>query len=436
MNTILKTLAALALIAVITATCVYIYQSLNPSPPVLGPPPSPTPIPIPTPTPTPAPTPTPTPAPTPTPTPTPPPPVDPEIVKVEKNNPVMPKYAPINDAVMLQNMRVEGKTYRSAVIAQVKGRATKKDWGVVNAAVGFEYVYSVESTGKIVKNDGLTIIEERTFSNVDEKLLVGDVDLSLNIPKNGIAKTIARLYRIDDEIIDTVNEVVDTVNRVSRVTLSEQHLKELVEVIPSLDPDKMKGKLLMFSKAGNQRLLQGKKVRIEFKDGLGITRIEPIGCGLTDEEKEIIIRTNFIMDHYIMPDKKVEVGDEWTVNADVFSGLIDPRLRGAVGGEVTIMRAADAPDQNLDGNTRRLKLKNGEINVTIPDDKNRVTGTVTDVKGTCIIPDKYGVIKGGVISGRVKYTEVSTDHFLFEARMEATPQLEIHYECEVLDSEQ
>ena len=415
MNTILKTLAAIALISVITATYVYIYQSLNPSPvpvpPVVNKPGSTEPDP------------------SPKPTPTPPPPVDPEPVKVEKNNPVMPKYAPINDPVILQNMRVEGKTYRSVVMAEVKGRATKKDWGVVNAAVGFNYVYSVESTGKIIKNDGLTIIEERTFSNVAENLLVGDFNLSLDIPKNGITSAIASFFSIN-------NEIIDIVNGVSHVKLSEAHLKKLSEVMPTLDPDKMKGKLLMFSKAGNQRLLQGKKVRIEFKDGLGITRIEPIGCGLTDEEKEIIIRTNFVMDHYIMTDKKVEVGDEWTVNADVFSGLIDPRLRGAIGGEVTIMRVADAPDQNLDGNTRRLKLINGEINVTIPDDKNRVTGSVTNVKGTCIIPDKYGVIKSGVITGRVRYTEVSTDHFLFEARMEATPQLEIHYECEVLDSEQ
>ena len=411
MNTILKTLAAIALIAFITATCVHICQSLNPSiqqvdlPPVEIIPPQPKP------------------------TPTPPPPVDPRPVEVEKNNPVMPTYAPINDAVILQNMRVEGKTYRSSVIAEVKGRATKKDWGVVNAAVGFNYKYMVESTGKIVKNDGLTIIEERTFSNVNETLLVGDVDLSLKIPRNRITDAIASWCGVNNELIDKINEN-------SHVTLSEGDLKILSEVIPSLDPDKMKGKLLMFSKAGNQRLLQGKKVRIEFKDGLGITKIEPIGCGLTEEEKEIIIRTNFIMDHYIMADKKVEVGDEWTVNANVFSGLIDPRLRGKVAGEVTIMRAADAPDQNLDGNTRRLKLINGEINVTIPDEKNRVTGSVTKVKGTCIIPDKYGVIKGGEISGRVEYTEVSTDHFLFEARMEAMPQLKIQYECEVLDSEQ
>ena len=415
MNTILKTLAALALITIIMMAGVHIYQSLNPSP-----------VPVPPVVNKPGPT---EPDPSPKPTPTPPSPVDPAPVKVEKDNPVMPKYSAINDPVILQNMRVEGKTYRSVVIAEVKGRATKKDWGVVNATVGFNYVYSVESTGKIIKNDGLTIIEERTFSNVNEKLLVGDVDLSLKIPRNGITDVIAPLFGVTNETIDMINDN-------SHVTLSEGDLKILSEVIPSLDPDKMKGKLLMFSKAGNQRLLQGKKVRIEFKDGLGITSIEPIGCGLTEEEKEIIIRTNFVMDHYIMTDKKVEVGDEWRVNADVFSGLIDPRLRGAVGGEVTIMRVADAPGQDLDGNTRRLKLINGEINVTIPDDKNRVTGSVTNIKGSCIIPDKYGVIKEGVISGRVKYTEVSTDHFLFEARMEATPELEIHYECEVLDSEQ
>ena len=416
MNTILKTLAAIALIAFITATCVHICQSLNPSPvpPVDTPPVDKQPV---------------DPPPSESPQPLPLPPVYTEPFKVEKNNPVMPKYTPVNDPVILQNMRVEGKTYRSVVMAEVKGRATKKDWGVVNAAVGFNYVYSVESTGKIIKNDGLTIIEERTFSNVNEKLLVGDVDLSLKIPRNGITDVIASLFGVNNETIDMINDN-------SHVTLSEGDLKILSEVIPSLNPDKMKGKLLMFSKAGNQRLLQGKKVRIEFKDGLGITRIEPIGCGLTEEEKEIIIRTNFIMDHYIMADKKVEVGDEWTVNANVFSGLIDPRLRGKVAGEVTIMRAADAPDQNLDGNTRRLKLINGEINVTIPDEKNRVTGSVTNVKGTCIIPDKYGVIKGGELTGRVKYTEVSTDHILFEARMEAMPQLEIHYECEVLDSEQ
>lgn len=409
MNTILKTLAAIALIAVITAACVHIYQSLNPPsvPPIDPPQPGPTP-------------------------PSSLPPVDTKPVEVEENNPVMPKYTPVNDPVILQNMRVEGKTYRSVVFAQVHGRATKKDWGAVKAAAYFNYIYGVESTGKIVKNDGLTIIEERSFSNVSEEVMVGDIDLSLEIPSGGILTYLLSVCTGADPV--TIDTVIDTVNGVARGRITEARMQELSKWIPGFDPKEMKDKLLMFTKDKDHKLLQGKKVRITFKDGRGITSIEPIGCGLTEEEKEIIIRTNFIMDHYIMADKKVAVGDEWTVNADVFSGLIDPRLRGAVGGEVTIMRAGDVPDRDLDGNTRRLKLTNGQITISMPEQNNRVTGTVTNINGTCIIPDKYGVIKEGIITGRVKYTKVSTDHLLFEARMEATPQLNIQYECEVLDS--
>ena len=198
-----------------------------------------------------------------------------------------------------------------------------------------------------------------------------------------------------------------------------------------LDPEKIKGEMVMFAKLKNGRILEGKTVRIVFRDGQGITSITPIGCSLSEQEVDVIKRTNYVMDHYLFPDQEIAIGSSWDVDGDVFAGFLDPRLQGKVDGKVTVRRVADFTDAAGEI-SRRLRLVNGHISFS---DNSRagkaLTGQLNSVRGICSIPDRYGVITTASLSGMMDYRNVSTDHLLFAAEMTVTPRFEIIYECSV-----
>lgn len=354
-----------------------------------------------------------------------------EIV-VRRDDPIQPRYKPVNQPTYLQNIREEGKTYHSRVMGKVDGQASKKDWGVRGSAY-FTYVYGLESIGKIIKNDGLTIIEERTFGKVTEDVIVSKYDIGFELPSELSVGLSAIEILFFDGNGSIAPAVINTLNQI-KIPFTDSMFNALRDndMLPkTLDPQRVKNEMMMFAKLKDGRILEGKKVRIVFKDGQGITSITPINCKLSQQEVDVIKRTNYVMDHYLFPDQQVQPGSTWTVNGDVFAAFLDPRLHGRVGGEVTVSRVADFTDAKGEI-AKRLRLVGGHISFT--DNSSRgsaVTGQLSGLKGLCSIPDKYGVITSATMRGNMVYRNVSTDHLLFEAEMRVTPRFEISYECAV-----
>ncbi len=412
MNTLIKVLATIALIAVIVAAVVHVIIEINRPQPVPPPPPPSPPI------------------------------VDvdrggddkPEkTIHVKPDDPLLPEYRPINSPEILQNLREEGKTYHSAIVGKVSGRAKKRDWGSIQTAANFNYIYTMKTTGKIIKNDGRTIVEERSFDHVGENCVVTDVSAELSLPEEGVVSDfIDGFVRGITGGLASGRDAVKLANHVVRFDkVPERMMPFLIKVFgPNVIADKIK----MLSKEKDGRILEGKTVRITFKDGMGVTRIDPINCPqLTKEEQAIIIRTNYVMDHYLMPEKEVAVGKEWKINADVFSGLIDPRLEGKIKGEITVERSADFRRRDK-GVNKCIRLIDGQISVVSPEGGNTVRGEITRVRGKAIRPDEHGVITSAGLQGYVQYKEVSRHHLLFDATMETEPKFDVEYECEVQDN--
>ena len=426
MNTTLKILAAITMIAIIIAAGVFTVKTLTEKPPVIDPPKPPNghgngevviervpderSI-----------------------------PKYSEPIIVKKDDPLQPQYTPVNQPAYLQNIRTEGKTYHSAVMGKIAGQASKTDWGIRGSAY-FTYIYGVESIGKIVKNDGVTIIEEREFGRVTENVVVSRYDVGFELPPqlqaglNFVCATVGALvgqYGSDAgwKAGETINKVISEI----RIPFTDKMFSGLREqgMLPKeLDPERVKNEMMMFTKAKDTRILEGKKVRIIFKDGQGITRIEPIGCKLTMQEVDVIKRTNYVMDHYLFSDRKVAPDSTWDVDGDVFAGFLDPRLHGKVGGKISVMRISDFTANNE--TAKRLRLVRGNISFTDNSSQGKaVTGQLSGIKGICSIPNKYGVVTSAAMSGSMVYKNVSTDHLLFEAKMTVTPKFEISYECTV-----
>ena len=51
-----------------------------------------------------------------------------EAIIVAKEDPLQPKYIPVNQPAYLQNIRTEGKTYHSHVMGKVTGQARKQSY--------------------------------------------------------------------------------------------------------------------------------------------------------------------------------------------------------------------------------------------------------------------------------------------------------------------
>ena len=358
-------------------------------------------------------------------------------VTVKNNHPLQADYSsPVNNPQVLQNMRAEGKTYASHIAGTVTGVAYKKDWGITGTA-NFKYVYGFNSTGKILKNDGMTIEEERTFTDVVEQVMVSKVEIGFDLPAVQLGLAISGLSWLVQCPVDpaTVTAPIQALNEV-KVSLDESQLNALAKYFPnSMDFDKVKKDLQLFTHRDGGLMLNGKTVKITFEDGEGVTRIDPVDCALTQDEINAIIRSNFIMDHYLMPDRKVAVGDKWKVNANVFSGLLDSRIKGRVEGSVAVQRAADVPMPNGDVNYK-LKLTDGNVTFKKTDNGNAITGRINSVNGTAIMPESSGVVTEATLKGHAEYSELSTDHLLFEASMTIQPSFEVKYECEVQDEAQ
>ena len=359
-------------------------------------------------------------------------------------NPIQPSYRPINQPAYLQMLRQEGKTYRSVVLGKLTGRASKSDWGLQGAA-HFHYLYGLESSGKILSNDGVTIVEERTFKKVTEELLVSEYEVGIDLGKRldgllSLVQWAGAAAAGAGDVSGAGASIAGGAGTIRALDGKEIAIKKgwvnlarkagVFDQFPQIDPEKFESELRMFTHGTNDRLLEGKTVRITFVDGQGITTIEPVGCMLSEKERDLIIRSNFALDHYIFPDRQVSPGEDWTVDGDTFSGFLDPRLSGKADGQVTISRTPDfiAADNEI---SKKLRLTNGEIVVREADSSQAVTGQLTGMKGILTIPEASQIITSAELSGSAVYQSVSTDHLLFEAKHSMIPEFEIKYRCSV-----
>lgn len=363
----------------------------------------------------------------------PPPPIEePKITEPVDIKPaedaVQPDYRAVNRPTVLQNVRRQGKTYISSAAGNLNGQAVKKDWGFAAVAT-FNYTWGMESTSYIEKNDGLTIVEVRSFDKVVEDVMVSDVGVGMDIPDE--------VGTFLDVMVSFMNPSaagwVSALNKRS-ISVPDWALNMLRKVNclpPDIDPQVLLGRMKMFTQEKGKYLLEGKKVRITFKDGQGIIRIEPMdGTALTQREMDVIKRSNFVMDHYLMPEREVAVGESWTVPGNVFGGMVDPRLSGKLTGEVKVSRKADFPLENGDY-ACRLGLEGGEVGFVSTVGNMSQTGRLHNISGSSLIPNHLNVVTEAEMTGYADYDEVSTDHLLFEARMTVTPKFRVRYTCKV-----
>ena len=369
-----------------------------------------------------------------------------------------PAYAKYNKPQNIQQAREVGKTYKSSIAGTVRGEGINERW-YVKGRCKYTYYYEVDSEGKVLENDGKKIVEERTFKKVGESLYTDDLKLGLSLPVEqlrtlntilGLAvqaagvlgapadggSIIAPAFIALGQYLKNSEKLVEWGEALNEKEIDAKNVQIILEMLGCPDIKKIINQKLMDVRHALHipQLLQGKTVRIEFENGKGITKLTPIGCQLSDEEKEYIIRGNYLLDKYILPvDHEVEVDEKWRVDAAVLGGLLDSRLRAKPQGAIVLGR--DEDEDYKGKNAWILKLEQGKANLVAPEDDGKtLCGNISNVTGKCIMLESTSTIVEARLSGNAEYDKIDDKHLLYNTRFKTKPEFEIHYTCKVEDT--
>lgn len=356
---------------------------------------------------------TPTPQPTPRPAPKPKPVAVQSDVTVTREAQPIPPAAPPKPVAKPQRIKETlqaGKTYRIVIKEGLQSRVEDSDWGV-KAVVNVTYAGEHEILRKIESNDGHRIVELRQFvASRNIKVLSEVEQAKLDLGVRGSLVLVALEYLVPGtlEAVAVAKPVFDQIFKDGAQALLNDESAKLMAAADSLT---------------------GKQIRIVYVDGTGVESLTPVGCTLTEDERDFIFDTAVLSDCYIMPEIDKKPGESWTVAGSQFAFLFDPSWRGRPVGDIVLKRDKD---QNMAGHTHAiLKVDRGVVTVNATDQSTKRMGTFTPT-GQMHYSLVNNHVDGAMLKGMLTVEELSQDHLLFPAVFKATPSLTIDYFCEIL----
>jgi hypothetical protein len=301
--------------------------------------------------------------------------------------------------------------------------------------VSFKMTYTLKSIGEVESNDGRTIVELRRFE-YSEVLTLDAVRAGLELTEGqawaisvvigGLGELLSGGTTSGSQIVG-MKEAIKTVNG-QMYEIPPESLKLMAKLanwsgLSSLDLEKGLQAVLPRPEFG---ILDGKTVRLTFEDGKGITRIEPVGCAISPQEKLAITRTNNLADHYIFPDRSRAVGQAWEVPADNLGSLVDPRLRGTIVSRPVRLKRTDDTVDGEGGRVFNVSIDGAqEITMSKSGEGKEVTGEMNVTEARFELQDSAGVVTAASASGFVEYRERTTDHLLFGAEIRGRPSFKV-----------
>jgi hypothetical protein len=338
----------------------------------------------------------------------------------EPDRPKAPPKAVSNKLRVRQNLK-PGKTYETMIRGTICSRGLDRAWGI-KSIVSINYAFEARIDREIASNDGETIIERRHFRDVKSlKLDVELEDVKLDIGQiHGPILTLATLIWPETAV---------TVRSFDGVSLTP-----VLGLLRSLGvrPEKLTGHDREAIKVFTQfDTLQGKSVEIEYRDGQGVTQVVPIVGSMTRSERFVHHHGVLVSDSLIFPNPDISEDQSWPVDGASFSNLIDPGLRAAVGGEVTMRRAKDL--EVAGRSLAILKVDGGRLILTSSEQKGGEIGWF-EPKGTMRFSPEDQIIVEASLSGKGQLDRVGPTHLLFKTEMQQSPEITAFYTCRIVDT--
>ncbi len=187
------------------------------------------------------------------------------------------------------------------------------------------YVFEASACRTIEQNDGIRIVERRSFGRVCTARLFSEarnLALDLGAPEEEVLCGYRDMDRVGAKAIDAAD-------------LAQDILRGGAEAIAHC--------------AENRAYLQidslsGKTVRITYEDGFGVTSVEPVGCTLSPSDRDFLSHTPVLADVLLAPSDSGRM-DRSTVSAIQLAWLFAPSLREIPCGQAQYRSAVSDPDR-------------------------------------------------------------------------------------------
>ena len=339
------------------------------------------------------------------------------VVVVGPNGPRLGEGAfappqPVGDPSRVRDVLQEGKTYDSTLKTGLDAKVVDKDWGV-RRTVSLVYVAEMRVRRTVERNDGKTVVllchilESRTTK------LLTDAEVSFDLGEPGF-------------LVLGVLDLWLTGGAGTAVAVEVGAVSE--KLLTAASKTAWRGATAKAAAAADS--LEGKRFRVTYRDGEGVVNLEPVECGLTDDERSYLEGLAVLSDCYLLPDLKSKPGQYWDVEARALADFLPPTWRGRPSGVVTIERQRDF--RKGDKDYAELEITAGTFRVDASDGSRRRLGELTP-RGRLDYNITDGYVDHAEFSVKASIEEVSTDHLLFEARFQGMPRLEIQYTCKRLE---
>lgn len=326
----------------------------------------------------------------------------------------------------------EQKVYDSLLRWTMYGKVEDKKWGV-RAILNMSYASEARLIRTVEKNDGTEIIVLYDFQSINTLQILCDVEsVKLDFMKRakpylavGSGVTTTWLAPLFDGVLPgsgTVLKLGGAAFPIAADSFAEglalRGYKGISTLLDSWNLSNKKGKINVF---GSTDSLQGKKVRIIHRHGV-VEEIEPVGCDLTEAERNLCANLGVLADYHIMPKLDVPIGETWLVRADQFSNILDPSMRGIPSGTLEVTRKENV------GNSATLEITRGFIELDSSDAKSNRIGKCTP-RGILHYNIQDGFVEHALLNAEISIDHLSKKHLLFETKFKSTPKLEMEYEC-------
>lgn len=340
-------------------------------------------------------------------------------------DPLPAQQAPavVRDLDLVRQRLRPGKTYHTILRGTLHTVGTDSAWGV-ESVVDVNYAFEAQIDREIVENDGQVIVEHRHFRDVRSVKVDTDLkDLRLNL---GDAK-VPVLFAVG-AVWPRVAFVVDRIDGVS--TAPALDLLRALGVDPATVTGAKPRVFKIFTQFDG---LSGKSVKLVYwnkEERSGVIRIEPLEGEMTESEQFLHHHSAVLSDALLFPEKK-KVGDSWTVAGNNFSNLLDPGLRAAVRGEVSMARRSN---RMVDGKEMYvLAAEAGRLELDSADREEGRIGWFEPRGEMFFSPEEQAVVRAE-LTGKGLLERVSRRHLLFKTEMKQSPDLSVVYSCRVDDT--
>jgi hypothetical protein len=323
--------------------------------------------------------------------------------------PDAPKPPPtVGDPERLREVLQEGKTYEVVSTADLEAPVRDKDWGL-QKTVYLAYRAELRLRRHIEKNDGQRIVELRSVEDIRMVKATSTLKLSFKATEPGVLL----LGSLDAWL---------TGGQITAIAVSALPVLEwFAEKYLNDANTKIKAKV---------DSLKGKKVRIIYEDGKGVTSLQPVGCFLTKDERNLFFASAVVGDAFLWPKKESKPGDAWEVPGEAFSDLLPPSWRGTPRGTIQIRRGQDFEEKGQ--KYAWLECYAGTLEIDASDASRTRLASLTP-RGQLKYNISAGHVESAELDAQGNVSEASRDHLLFEARFETQPKVRMTYHCVIVN---